>query len=200
VGDHFTITVQTLDEGFEPHWQLFDPAGQTILTGGKSAGNPVQSFEYTVQSNDSYTLAVGAGTSQLPGTFLILVEFRADPATSDLDFSNFDFSTETCDEITYGQTEEGAISTGGEEDYFKFWGVAGEIITIKMIPVDDSLQPTFKLLDPDGQTEKPRNQWSDKKGGKLKEYQLVEKGCYQIMASSKGHTTGRYELTLRKLE
>jgi hypothetical protein len=107
---------------------------------------------------------------------------------------------EPCDDqITYGQTVAGNIQQPGQACRYIFSGQAGEQVTIRMTRSDESLNPQFDLLDPNGAPVASGDDAVDAPNRLLYAYALPQTGLYTIVArGADPQSVGPFNLVLGK--
>ena len=138
IGDKvlISLTENSYSYTLEPRFKLEGPTGDLITTVYDVAQ---ASYFVTLQSTGTYTIIVSDNyPGDDTGDYALFVQRTFDPGLAN--------------EINYGETLTGDISTDGEMDTFTFPGTIGDKVLISL--TEDSysytLDPRFKLEDPAG--------------------------------------------------
>jgi len=98
----------------------------------------------------------------------------------------------------YGQAVEGEITELTEWQVWTFTGTAGDVVEVKMIPAQASLDCLLDLYDPDGLIVAADDP-SDRPDATVVSAPLAADGLYRIAARSTNDTVGAYRLEVSRL-
>jgi hypothetical protein len=100
-------------------------------------------------------------------------------------------------DIAYGQTVNGSLTEEALVGYWRFDGVAGEVVDISMVGVGE-LDPYVELHAPDGTLLIEDDDGGEGYAALIEEYILPQTGSYRIAARSFDGQPGAYRLIVRR--
>lgn len=173
-GDLLVVMPQQLAE-FQPLLALYDRSFAEV-----GRAEPGAALRLLLPEDGVYFLAVAFPlASSLGGTFTLTVELG----------SGLPVSEEGAIDIEYGASQQGSISDSAPSTTYRFYGSAGDSVTIAMSRVGGDLNSYLYLFDANGRMlAESTNITGD--GRAEIEYSLPADGAYLIAATRVGATEG----------
>ena len=178
-GDLVSIRMIRQDESLDPFVELRDADGNILASDNDSAGN----------SNSEI------GGYQLPGSgiYTIVTQSYNNATTGAFEFSLTESpQARACgDEIAYGETGYGEIAETSDSCVYGFSGQEGDLVSIRMIRQDESLDPFVELRDADGNILASDDDSAGNSNSEIGGYQLPGSGIYTIVTQSYNNANDR---------
>ncbi len=184
-GDLVSIRMIRQDESLDPFVELRDADGNILASDNDSAGNSNSEIGgYQLPGSGIYTIVTQSYNNATTGAFeLSLTESPQARACGD--------------EIAYGETGYGEIAETSDSCVYGFSGQEGDLVSIRMIRQDESLDPFVELRDADGNILASDDDSAGNSNSEIGGYQLPGSGIYTIVTQSYNDaTTGAFELSL----
>lgn len=177
------ILVQAANEGDTLYVDMFDPNGITRnLIGFNEASNVLYLPGTVLARPGLYTFRI-INFDDHPLDYTLTIT-----ATADMDA--------TGGELTYNQGVSGELIFAGQQDYWTFTGMAGDVVTIAMDGVAN-LDSYLILQDPQGNEIFRDDDSGSGLGSLIESARLPADGVYTIIASSwRSNSYGPYRLSL----
>ena len=178
-GEKFIMRIRSEDSTVDPEFKLFDPNG-----------NKVTNWGFDLVEHEALT-------STITGTYYLIIQEYDGNGTGNYNFS-LQFLREDCaTEITQCDvTTPASFTQISEMDAYRFEVLAGEKFIMRIRSEDSTVDPEFKLFDPDGN--KVTN-W----GFDLVEHEALTSTItgtyYLIIQEYDGNGTGNYNFSLQFL-
>lgn len=180
-GDVVAIAMNATDDDLDCYLTLYDP-DDDWLTENDDGGEGFNAFidGYVLPSSGTYRI-VASGVGGGSGSY-------------ELNLEQVELIVEGT--LVYGDEMTATLDPGKRHNWL-FEGDEGDVVTISMVALDESLDAYLELFSPSGE----RLTTDDDSGGNsnamLSEFELPETGTYRILARGfGGSSAGEYELAL----
>ncbi|MBK8905129.1 MAG: pre-peptidase C-terminal domain-containing protein [Anaerolineaceae bacterium] len=173
-GSIFSVKITAETDNLDPLLLVFNEEGE--LLDSDSGPHSASSQPLFARESENY-LILATGTDTFSGAYQLTIE------------------EETSTEITFEQVE---IASTANQTFWVFNGQAGDVISISMNAIGDSLDPYLTLLNEQGNAIMENDDVGDSLNSLIDNFLLPESGNYYVQTTGRGNSVGSYELTLTK--
>ena len=181
-GDVITIEMDALDGELDCYLELYGPSG-IALTDDDDSGEGFNALVeyYELPADGIYRIVAVGGLFGAAGTYKITVE-RTEMVVDGV--------------LTYGEVVDATLEPGTRQHWL-FEGEQGDIVTISMTAVTESMDTYLELFAPDGMRVMTDDDGGGDDDAEIFEFELPLGGAYRIIARGyDDDDVGEYELAL----
>ncbi|PJF45148.1 MAG: hypothetical protein CUN55_00435 [Phototrophicales bacterium] len=203
IGDPITISMATVSGDLDAYLLLVDASGNIIAEDDNSGNNTDAQLSLELPSTSDYFIIAtrrGQETGLTSGEFVLALTSSAPPRVGSVSRPPVPEEFVGLSTIDIGSTVTGRISNAVYQEFYVFYGEAGDALTITLEAAEGSeLDPLLILLDQNRIPVDENDDDGDSQNSRL-DVTLPQTGYYAIVATryelAEGSTQGAYTLSL----